>query len=222
MLAEPERGVAVALIGYPGNGPLSRIPGRLGGTSAFVSRDAYGQGPVNADRDGDSRSRTARALGRAGLDASGRVRTTVFARRPAGRGGYGIPAELVRKVLAEAQGTGRRSRPTAQKPRGARRASPLREQLERGERLPEGRDEVDAPAALARLSRAARGERKTLLARVRARVAQPRLDVLRHDDPGNLVVQAERELVALDVEDPDEERDRAAAAEPPQEVVEVE
>ena len=102
-LAEPERGVPVALIGYPGNGPLSRIPGRLGGTSAFVSRDAYGRGPI---------TRTVTAIrgmvrpglsGGPGVDARGRVRTTVFARRPGERGGYGIPPELVRATLAEAR-----------------------------------------------------------------------------------------------------------------------
>jgi S1-C subfamily serine protease len=105
-LADPERGVAVALIGYPGNGPLTRIPGRLGGTSAFVSRDAYGRGPI---------TRTVTAIrgvvspglsGGPGVDARGRVRTTVFARRPAERGGYGIPADVVSATLAQAEGTG--------------------------------------------------------------------------------------------------------------------
>jgi S1-C subfamily serine protease len=105
-LADPERGVPVALIGYPGNGPLTRIPGRLGGTSAFVSRDAYGRGPI---------TRTVTAIrgvvqpglsGGPGVDARGRVRTTVFARRPAERGGYGIPSDVVRDTLAQAEGTG--------------------------------------------------------------------------------------------------------------------
>jgi S1-C subfamily serine protease len=36
-----------------------------------------------------------------GVDAQGHVRTTVFARRPRETGGYGIPADLVRKVLAQ-------------------------------------------------------------------------------------------------------------------------
>ena len=105
-LASPERGVAVALIGYPGNGPLTRIPGRLGGTSAFVGRDAYGRGPI---------TRTVTAIrgvvrpglsGGPGVDARGRVRTTVFARRPAERGGYGVPSDLVRETVAQAKGTG--------------------------------------------------------------------------------------------------------------------
>jgi S1-C subfamily serine protease len=100
-LAEPERGVAVALIGYPGNGPLSLIPARLGGTSRFLSRDAYGRGPL---------TRTVTAIrgvvrpglsGGPGVDGRGRVRTTVFARRPGERGGYGVPPELVRDHLAD-------------------------------------------------------------------------------------------------------------------------
>jgi len=37
-----------------------------------------------------------------GVDAQGHVRTTVFARRPRETGGYGIPSEVVRKVLARA------------------------------------------------------------------------------------------------------------------------
>jgi S1-C subfamily serine protease len=98
-LADPERGVAVVLIGYPANRPLSLIPGRLGETSAFVGRDAYGRGPV---------TRTVTAIrgtvrpglsGGPGVDGSGRVRTVVFARRAGEDGGYGVPPELVRNSL---------------------------------------------------------------------------------------------------------------------------
>jgi S1-C subfamily serine protease len=107
-LADPERGVAVVLVGYPENGPLTRIPARLAGTSPFVSRDAYGNGPV---------TRTVTAIrgvvrpglsGGPGVDARGRVRTTVFARRPGERGGYGIPSDIVREALARAEPTGPR------------------------------------------------------------------------------------------------------------------
>ena len=105
-LANPVRGVPVVLLGYPGNGPLARIPGRLGGTSAFVGRDAYGRGPV---------TRTVTAIrgvvrpglsGGPGVDGKGRVRTTVFARRAAQRGGYGVPSELVQEALARSEGAG--------------------------------------------------------------------------------------------------------------------
>ena len=47
-LADPERGTAVALVGYPENGPLTRTPGRLGGTGHALSRDAYGRARSHA------------------------------------------------------------------------------------------------------------------------------------------------------------------------------
>jgi S1-C subfamily serine protease len=102
-LADPVRGVPVILLGYPGNGPLARIPGRLGGTSAFVGRDAYGRGPV---------TRTVTAIradvrpglsGGPGVDGKGFVRTVVFARRAAQRGGYGVPPELVDEALERSE-----------------------------------------------------------------------------------------------------------------------
>jgi S1-C subfamily serine protease len=101
-LADPERGRPVVLMGYPGNGPLQLIPARLGGTSSFISRDAYGRGPL---------TRTVTAIrgvvrpglsGGPGVDAAGQVRTTVFARRPGESGGYGIPSESVRDALEQA------------------------------------------------------------------------------------------------------------------------
>jgi S1-C subfamily serine protease len=100
-LAQPERKVAVVLVGYPGNGPLTRTPGRLGGTRELISRDAYGRGPVTRP------ITTIRGLvepgssGGPGVDAQGRVRTTVFARQPGERGGYGIPAAAVLDALED-------------------------------------------------------------------------------------------------------------------------
>lgn len=103
-LADPGSGVPVGLLGYPENGPLVTIPGRLGGTKAFLSRDAYGRGPV---------TRTVTAIrgvvrpglsGGPGVDARGRVRTTVFARRAGRRGGFGIPSNIVRAALVTARG----------------------------------------------------------------------------------------------------------------------
>ena len=108
VVAAAERGVPVALVGYPRNGPLTRTPARLGGTADVLSRDAYGRGPVR---------RTVTAIrgvvepgssGGPGIDAQGRVRTIVFARRPRETGGYGIPVELVQKVVSQA-----RSRPVS-------------------------------------------------------------------------------------------------------------
>jgi S1-C subfamily serine protease len=99
VLEDPERGVPVALVGYPGNGPLSAIPGRLGGTGRALSRDAYGRGPVTRSVTsirGDVRPGLS---GGPGIDAQGRVRTMVFARRPNDVGGYGVPPATVRDVL---------------------------------------------------------------------------------------------------------------------------
>ena len=101
-LADPERGVPVAVLGFPENGPYRAIPARLGGTVTSVGRDAYGRFPVPRT------VTTLRGVVRSGnsggpaVDAAGRVRTTVFARRAGSDGGYGVPAERVRKALAEA------------------------------------------------------------------------------------------------------------------------
>jgi len=100
-LVSPERGTPIALVGYPQNGPLTRTPGRLGGTAAVLSRDAYGRGPVRREMTTIRGAVQPGSSGGPGVDAQGRVRTTVFARRPRETGGYGIPADLVRKVLAQ-------------------------------------------------------------------------------------------------------------------------
>jgi hypothetical protein len=102
VLAAPERSIPVALVGYPQNGPLTRTPGRLGGTAHVVSRDAYGRGPVRRQMTTIRGAVQPGSSGGPGVDAQGHVRTTVFARRPRETGGYGIPADLVRNVLAQA------------------------------------------------------------------------------------------------------------------------
>jgi S1-C subfamily serine protease len=100
-LADPARGMAVALVGYPENGPLRRTPGRLGGTADLLARDAYGRGPVRRQVTALRGAVQPGSSGGPGIDAQGRVRTTVFARRPRETGGYGIPAALVEKALAQ-------------------------------------------------------------------------------------------------------------------------
>jgi len=102
VLAQPERSVPVALVGYPQNGPLTRTPARLGGTADVLSRDAYGRGPVQRQMTTIRGVVQPGSSGGPGVDAQGHVRTTVFARRPRETGGYGIPSEVVRKVLARA------------------------------------------------------------------------------------------------------------------------
>jgi S1-C subfamily serine protease len=98
-LADPAPGTAAALLGYPGNGPYVETPVRVGKDARIIGRDAYGHFPTSrvvttlrgSVRGGNS--------GGPVVDARGRVLTTVFARRPGGDGGYGVPAELVRVAL---------------------------------------------------------------------------------------------------------------------------
>ena len=101
-VVEPESGIPVAIVGYPENGPLRRTPGRLGGTREVLSRDAYGRGPITRN------VTTLRGVVRPGnsggpaIDGRGRVRPTIFARRPGRAGGYGVPPEYVRVALPSA------------------------------------------------------------------------------------------------------------------------
>ncbi len=100
-IASPERSVPVALVGYPQNGPLTRTPARLGGTADVISRDAYGRGPVQRQMTTIRGAVQPGSSGGPGIDTQGHVRTTVFARRPRETGGYGIPSDLVRNLLAK-------------------------------------------------------------------------------------------------------------------------
>jgi S1-C subfamily serine protease len=101
--ANPTPGTPVAILGYPANGPLTATPGRIGSTSTFLTRDAYGHGPVERMitavagrvRHGDS--------GGPAVDAAGVVRTTVFAARLGAPTGYGIPTSIVARALRSAQ-----------------------------------------------------------------------------------------------------------------------
>jgi len=102
-LVAPKYGTAVAIVGYPENGPFDAVPGRIGSTVTVLTRDAYGHGPVSRTvtslsgdvRHGDS--------GGAVVDAAGAVESTVFAARVNGSGGYGIPAQVVRRDLVNAR-----------------------------------------------------------------------------------------------------------------------
>ena len=98
-IVDPKPGAAVAILGYPEDGPFAATAGRIGGTIAVFSRDAYGH-PVTRTitslrgvvRHGNS--------GGPAVDVRGRVQTTVFAARVDSKSGYGVPADPVRKALA--------------------------------------------------------------------------------------------------------------------------
>jgi len=103
-LVAPRPGTAVAILGFPENGPLTSTPGRIGRTAVFLSEDAYGHGPVARAitalrgnvRHGDS--------GAPAIDGDGAVETTVFAARRGSRAGYGVPTDAVRGALDKADG----------------------------------------------------------------------------------------------------------------------
>jgi S1-C subfamily serine protease len=102
-VADPVPGRAVAILGFPANGPLTATAGRVGQTATVLSRDAYGHGPVErtitsirgAVRHGDS--------GGPAVDAKGAVEATVFASRLDGKSGFAVPSDLVLRDLARAR-----------------------------------------------------------------------------------------------------------------------
>jgi len=98
-LAQPRSGASVAILGYPLDGGLTATPGRIGRTATVLTQDALEHGPVARTitslrgdvRHGDSGGPT--------IDAQGRVTSTVFAERLGSQGGFGIPIDVVRKLL---------------------------------------------------------------------------------------------------------------------------
>jgi uncharacterized membrane protein required for colicin V production len=98
-LARAQSGAAVAVLGFPENGPFTATPARVGRTSVVLAEDAYGRGPVTRAitslggrvRHGDS--------GAPAVDANGAVESTVFAARLRTVGGYGVPDKVVRAAL---------------------------------------------------------------------------------------------------------------------------
>ena len=101
-LVDPEQGSAVAILGYPENGPFTAVPGRIGQTADLLTDDAYGRGPVRR------RVTTLRGVVRHGnsggpaVDGQGRVQGTIFASRIGSAGGYAVPSSLVREALTTA------------------------------------------------------------------------------------------------------------------------
>ena len=101
-LVDPVQGQAVAILGYPENGPFTATPARIGQTGDVLTDDAYGRGPVR---------RTVTTLrgvvehgnsGGPAVDGRGRVQATIFAARVGSAAGYAVPSSIVRESLAEA------------------------------------------------------------------------------------------------------------------------
>ena len=101
-IADPQPGAAVAILGYPLDGPLAATAGRIGNTATVLTQDALGHGPVE-------RSITAVAgkveHGNSGgpvVDRAGAVESAIFAARVGSASGYGVPPSILRDDLARA------------------------------------------------------------------------------------------------------------------------
>ena len=103
-IASPQSSSSVAILGFPEGGPFTATSGRIGRTAVVLARDSYGHGPVTRTitsvrgrvRHGNS--------GGPAVDARGRVQATIFAARPGGEVGYGVPATIVRRALDKSRG----------------------------------------------------------------------------------------------------------------------
>jgi S1-C subfamily serine protease len=101
-LENPRPGTAVAIVGYPLNGPLEASAGRIGETETVLAQDAYGRGKTRRLVTSLSGTIQHGNSGGPAVDSSGAVQSSVFAARAAGGGGYGVPASIVRRDLASA------------------------------------------------------------------------------------------------------------------------
>ena len=101
-LAQPRDGRAVAILGFPENGPFDAQPGRIGRTVKVLPGRTRLPSSVTAVaglvRHGNS--------GGPAVDPSGAVETTIFAARNGSRSGYGVPTSLVAHALKHARSVG--------------------------------------------------------------------------------------------------------------------
>jgi S1-C subfamily serine protease len=101
-VVDPHVGDAVAVLGYPGDGPFTATPGRIGPTVVRLTSDAYGSGHVFRQltslrgrvRHGNS--------GSPAVNADGAVETMVFASLIGARGGLGVPTKIVAGAVDDA------------------------------------------------------------------------------------------------------------------------
>ena len=102
-LVDPSQGTPVAILGYPNNGAFTAAPGRIGRTTAFLTNDSYGHGPVlRTITSFRGRVRHGNSGGPA-VNSTGAVETTVFGARVGSTGGYGVPTGPIRKALARSK-----------------------------------------------------------------------------------------------------------------------
>ena len=96
-LVDPHAGDAVAILGYPENGPFDARPGRVGSSADVLVEGSLREVTALSGlvRHGNS--------GGPAVNERGEVESTVFAARIGARGGYGVPGAPVRAALARAR-----------------------------------------------------------------------------------------------------------------------
>jgi S1-C subfamily serine protease len=96
-IVDAHAGDAVAILGYPENGPFDARPGRVGSTADVIVNGRLREVTVirGTVRHGNS--------GGPVVNERGEVEATVFAARIGSPAGYGIPAATVRRDLAKAK-----------------------------------------------------------------------------------------------------------------------
>ena len=100
-LVDPQDGASVVIAGYPLDGDLTAVPGRVGSTANALTQDALGHRVERAItaiaghvHKGDS--------GGPVIDTHGHVQATIFAKKKGSKSGYAVPTFIVRSDLAKA------------------------------------------------------------------------------------------------------------------------
>jgi len=97
----PQPGTSAAVIGYPGNGPLTASAARIGRGGSVRTENSYGRGPIRRTVTPFRGRVESGNSGSAAVDRGGQVATTVFAANESGpAGGLGVPNGVVRRALS--------------------------------------------------------------------------------------------------------------------------
>jgi hypothetical protein len=102
-LADARPGAAVAILGYPEDGPFAATAARIGSTTFALTQDARGHATGRTLTTLRGQVREGNSGGPA-VDEGGAVQTTVYASRVGASGGFGVPSSAVRRALASARG----------------------------------------------------------------------------------------------------------------------
>jgi S1-C subfamily serine protease len=102
-LVDARPGAAVAVLGFPEDGPFAATPGRIGSTTFALTQDMRGHTTGRIVTTLRANVREGNSGGPA-VDGNGAVETTVYASRSGTSGGFGVPTSAVRAALDNAHG----------------------------------------------------------------------------------------------------------------------